>query len=101
VIFEWDDRKRRANLRKHGFDFADCARLFEGPVITEPDDRFAYGELRMWAFGLLHRRVIAVAFVEDDAVIRVISMRKAARHEKARYIERIKAESLNLEGFEN
>ena len=101
MIFEWDERKRRENLRKHGFDFADCAFLFTGPVITEPDDRFAYGEMRMWAFGLLHRRIVAVAFVEDDDVIRVISMRKASGHEKARYFERIKVESLHLESFAN
>jgi uncharacterized protein (DUF4415 family) len=25
VVFEWDERKRQLNLRKHGLDFADCA----------------------------------------------------------------------------
>ena len=89
MIFEWDERKRRENRRKHGLDFADCAALFEGPIITWPDDRFAYGELRLQAFGLLHRRVVVVAFVEQDEWIRVISMRKANRHEKARYLEEI------------
>ena len=56
MIFEWDERKRRENRRKQGFDFADCAALFEGPVVTEPDDRFAYGERRSWALGLLQGR---------------------------------------------
>jgi uncharacterized DUF497 family protein len=29
--FEWDESKRRANLEKHGFDFMDAYRLFDGP----------------------------------------------------------------------
>ena len=42
----WDERKRRANLKEHGFDFVDAPRVFEGPTFTFEDDRFSYGEQR-------------------------------------------------------
>ena len=33
--FEWDDAKQRRNLAKHGIDFLDVRRLFDGrPIVT-------------------------------------------------------------------
>ena len=40
--FEWDEKKRRANLVKHGIDFADLVPLFSGSTITLLDDRYDY-----------------------------------------------------------
>ena len=40
----WDDAKQRANLRKHGLDFADAERVFPGITYTIEDKRFGYGE---------------------------------------------------------
>jgi len=51
--FTWDERKRKANLRDHGFDFADARRVFEGFTATYEDDRFSYGEQRFVTLGLL------------------------------------------------
>ena len=35
--FEWDEAENRANLRKHGFPFADAARnVFDGLVLAHP-----------------------------------------------------------------
>jgi uncharacterized protein len=31
--FEWDSRKRLANLRKHGLDFSDAWKVFAGLVL--------------------------------------------------------------------
>ena len=88
-MFEWNERKRRDNYRKHRLDFADCAKVFAGPMVTAPDDRFAYGEWRMRAYGILARLVVTVVYTETDEVIRVISMRKATKREKAQYLENI------------
>jgi uncharacterized DUF497 family protein len=39
VGFEWDERKARANLRKHGIDFADAATVFQDDrAMTVADD---------------------------------------------------------------
>jgi uncharacterized DUF497 family protein len=47
----WDEAKRKANLRKHGFDFADAEAVFVGRTVTFEDDRRAYGEQRFVTLG--------------------------------------------------
>ena len=40
VSFEWDDAKAKANLSKHGVDFADAEGVFDDPHRAEwPDSR--------------------------------------------------------------
>jgi uncharacterized protein len=88
--FEWDERKRRANLAKHGIDFADLAPLFGGLTITLLDDRYDYGEFRFITLGILNGIVLTVAHIETDEVIRIISARKATRYEEESYFEKIR-----------
>jgi uncharacterized DUF497 family protein len=54
--FEWDETKRRSNIRQHGIDFADVKRVFGAETITFLDNRFDYGETRFLTFGLLWGR---------------------------------------------
>jgi len=58
--FEWDERKNRLNIRKHGFDFVDAAKVFAGPMVIAPDDREDYGEERLIGIGILEARTIVV-----------------------------------------
>jgi uncharacterized DUF497 family protein len=39
MLFEWDERKRQANLAKHRIDFQDVLRVFDGPVFERVDNR--------------------------------------------------------------
>jgi len=87
VIFEWDECKRRDNWRKHGLDFADCPVVFSAAVASVPDERFDYGEPRLFACGLLRDRVVVVAYAERGETIRVISMRRADKREQAFYFQ--------------
>lgn len=90
--FEWDENKRRTNARKHGIDFADAATIFDGKIVIVPDDRFDYGEMRYIAFGLLKGqvvKVIVVAYTERGEKIRIISARKALKHEETFYFQEI------------
>ncbi len=87
MIFEWDEQRRELNIAKHAIDFADCEKVFAGLTATIRDDRFVYGEERFVTFGLLDGRVVAVAHSETTEIIRVISMRKATRHEQALFFE--------------
>ena len=41
--FTWHESKRRANLPKHGLDFPDAAKGFDGPMVLFEDQRFDYG----------------------------------------------------------
>lgn len=86
---EWDERKRTANLRKHGIDFVGCEAIFDGVTKTMVDDRRDYGEERFVTFGLLEGRVVAVAHTETADTIRVISIRKATKHEQVLFFEGI------------
>ena len=80
---EWDEAKERANIRKHGFDFADAPEVFQGPLLAHPDTREDCGEERWLAIGLLRNRVAALAFSQRAAdVIRIICLRKADRNER-------------------
>ena len=75
--FTWHESKRRANLTKHGLDFADAAKVFQGPMVLFEDQRYDYGEQRMIGIGLLGALVVLVVHVESDETIHIISMRKA------------------------
>ena len=80
-----DERKRRANLKEHGLDFADAWKVFAGAMVLIEDDREDYGEQRLLGIGLLEGLVVVVVHTEGSGTIRVISMREAERHEKDRY----------------
>jgi uncharacterized DUF497 family protein len=84
---EWDEEKRRENSIKHGLDFADAWQMFEHPLLTFSDERFDYDEIRSTGIGFMNTMVVAVVvFSERDPdIVRVISLRKAKKHEKERY----------------
>jgi len=88
--FEWDEAKRRLNLRRHGIDFTDVKIVFAGEAITILDDRFSYGEARFLTVGILWGRLVSVAHTETDDVIRIISARKATKNEEIIYFKTIK-----------
>ena len=71
----------KSNLRKHGIDFRDAARVFDGPLVTVEHTRADYGELRFVALGLLDGFVVSLAYTERNDKVRIISIRKAMKHE--------------------
>ncbi len=88
--FEWDEAKRKANIKKHGIDFVDAPVVFAGYTLTTIDDRFEYGEERFVTFGILDgSRVVAVAHTESMELIRIISIRKATKYEEQEYFSQI------------
>ena len=54
--FEWDEAKRKSNLKTHGLDFADAELVFGGLTASYEDDRFHYDEQRFVTLGLPTRR---------------------------------------------
>jgi uncharacterized DUF497 family protein len=85
----WDEAKRLANLKKHGLDFVDAEAVFAGITYTFEDARFDYGERRFISLGMLRETVVVMAYTETVREIRIISMRKATKHEKSIYFENI------------
>jgi uncharacterized DUF497 family protein len=90
--FEWDPAKNALNRRKHGVSFGEATTVFADEtalLIDDPDHSDA--EDRFVLLGLSSRlRVLVVVhcYRADDAVIRLISARKADRQERARYAQR-------------
>jgi uncharacterized DUF497 family protein len=80
--FEWDEAKRRSNLKRHGFDFEDGEKIFAGETVSDLDDRFDYGERRFITLGSLRGKVITITHTEIDEVVRLISLRKASKNEE-------------------
>ena len=80
--FEWHEDKNRDNIRKHGLDFADIEPLFSSPRLTGSDNRRDYAEDRWISIGFLEHRILCVVYtLESTEIVRLISARKATRHE--------------------
>jgi len=86
--FECDNAKAQANLAKHGVSFEEAASVFGDPLaLTFSDPDHSVGEARFLTFGLSRNgRLLAVAHAERGRnIIRIISARRATRHEKGIY----------------
>lgn len=86
--FEWNEAKRRANIAKHGVDFVDAPEMFTGlaPMQISLDIREDYPEDRFIGIGSIKGRVMVVVFSEPaPGSIRIISLRKALKHEQKKF----------------
>jgi uncharacterized DUF497 family protein len=89
VRFEWNDRKAAANRRKHEVSFDEAASVFLDPLsVTGDDPDHSLDERRFVTFGVSSSgRLLVVAHVHLDDVIRIISARPATRAERKLYEE--------------
>ena len=87
--YVWDPLKRRSNLIKQGFDFAEAEVVFEGPTFTYEDDRYAYGEQRWVTLGFLKGLFVAIAHTEAQSEIRIISMRGGTKYAQSIFFENL------------
>ena len=89
TLFEWDEDKAKANLRKHGVSFEEAQTVFTDPLaMTIPDPDHSIDEARFIIIGESDKkRILVVAHTERKKKIRLISARKAARAERKKYEE--------------
>ena len=88
--YEWDEAKAASNLAKHGISFTAAARALEDDPrkIEILDDRFDYGEERIQNLCMDRGKVLFVVTVlAEENVCRIISARKATRHEQEQYFQ--------------
>lgn len=84
--FEWDEDKAARNLIEHRVSFEQAALACRDPFAVEwIDEREDYGEERVNLLGLYGREVLFVAYAERGENIRIITARRAERHEQDRY----------------
>jgi uncharacterized protein len=89
VSYEWDEEKRRQNLRKHAVEFADAVNALEDDdALTSPDDD-SDEEDRFVTLGAdLFGRILVVVYTWRGDMVRLISARKATPRERKQYGER-------------
>ncbi len=85
--FEWDKVKAAKNAIKHGVTFEVAASVFgDALAYTFQDPDHSVGEERMVTFGYsTEGRLLAVVHIERNRVIRIISARRATKHERGIY----------------
>lgn len=91
-VFTWDPAKAENNARKHGVDFAEATSVFaDGDALLIEDPDHPPGEQRfvlLGASGCLRLLVVCHCYREFEHVVRIISARKATRHEAGQYYAR-------------
>ena len=87
IFFEWDDRKAQSNKKKHGISFEEASTVFGDPLsVTIPDSGHSVEEDRFATIGLsTSDTLIVVVHTDRDDIIRIISARRATRHERRQY----------------
>lgn len=80
-MFEWDEKKRKTNLKKHGVDFYAVANFNWDDCIRIIDNRKNYGEERWVATGEIGDDIYICVYVMRGNDIRIISLRKANQKE--------------------
>jgi uncharacterized protein len=85
--FEWDEVKAAGNVRKHRVSFEEAASAFSDALAyTFDDPDHSVGEQRLLTFGLSRfGHLLAVVHTERGQAIRIISARRATRHERGIY----------------
>ena len=86
--FEWDEKKAKINQRKHGITFEEASTAFADELSITIDDPAHSDEDRLILIGQSKQfKTLVVVHVERRATIRIISARKATKHEQKFYEE--------------
>ncbi len=89
IIFEWDNKKDKINIKKHGVSFDEARTVFyDENAIQYFDPDHSDEEDRFILLGISYKLKILIVchcFRENDSVIRIISARKADKEEESEY----------------
>lgn len=95
MVFEWDENKSQANLRKHGVSFEEAKTIFfseHAIVFDDFDSKEKEERFLIVGFSFIGRLLIC-CFCErgrSKEVIRIISARKLSKNEIKSFSERWK-----------
>ena len=85
--FEWNSRKARRNVEKHGVSFGEAATVFGDPLsYTFSDPEHSEEELRFLTVGLASTgNLLVVSHTDREDRVRIISARKLTKRERKFY----------------
>ncbi|MBA3016573.1 MAG: BrnT family toxin [Proteobacteria bacterium] len=87
LIFEWDLKKAKTNLGKHGVSFEEASTAFKDTLsLTIDDPLHSSDEKRLVLIGMSYNNsILVVVHTERGDNIRIISARKATKKERKYY----------------
>lgn len=89
IEFEWDEKKAKSNLKKHGVSFDEAQTVFFDEFATQFYDDDSDEEERLILLGMSSQsRILVVVHCErgrHTEVLRIISARKATAKERTYY----------------
>jgi uncharacterized protein len=85
--FEWDPKKAKNNLKKHGVSFDEAVTAFYDPFSATFDDPdHSVKEQRFITIGFSSKsRLLVIAHTEKGKITRIISARPATTHERKKH----------------
>ena len=88
--FEWDEKKQKINIQKHGVDFEEAKTVFyDEEALLMPDPDHSATEERFVILGISKKTnllTVCHCYRENEEVIRIINARKATTKEKKQYV---------------
>jgi uncharacterized DUF497 family protein len=87
LIFEWDFKKAKTNIEKHGVSFEEASTAFRDPLsLTIDDPLHSRDEERLVLIGMSYNNhLLVIVHTERGDNIRIISARKATKKERKYY----------------
>ncbi len=89
MVFDWDKKKRKTNIKKHGIDFSELKEVFEKPMLTRIVNSEDYGEIRWISLGDLDGKIVVLVYTEKENNVRLISARRATKNENNIYCKKV------------
>ncbi|HCL80828.1 MAG TPA: hypothetical protein DHW81_00895 [Nitrospiraceae bacterium] len=92
LLFEWNKNKAKKNFMIHGVSFDEACSAFKDTLsLTTYDPLHSKEEDRFILIGnSVDERLLVVVHTERKDKIRIISARKATKHERSQYEENAK-----------
>jgi uncharacterized DUF497 family protein len=91
ILFQWDEKKNKANIQKHKISFEEAKTVFfDENARVIPDPEHSLNEERHIILGYsikLKILVVVHTYRENDEIIRIISARRATKRERTFYSE--------------
>jgi len=87
LIFEWDFKKAKTNIEKHGVSFEEASTAFRDPLSLTIDDPLHSRDEERWVLiGMSYNNhLLVIVHTERRNNIRIISARKATKKERKYY----------------
>jgi uncharacterized DUF497 family protein len=85
VRFTWDTRKAASNRRKHGVSFEEATSAFDDELGAYYPDSLHADRFIVIGYSRRRRLLYVVHAEVRQNAIRILSARRATRHEKAHY----------------